>query len=129
MTSYDTIIIGAGMSGLAAGIRLAHFDQKVCILERHYTIGGLNSFYRMSGRDFDVGLHAMTNFARPGDKRGPLAKLIRQLRFRWEDFKLAEQIGRRFASQACRLISATTSVCLRARLPSTSPTASMAFDA
>jgi len=25
---YDTIIIGAGMSGLAAGIRLAHFDQR-----------------------------------------------------------------------------------------------------
>ena len=90
---YDTVIIGAGMSGLAAGIRLAHFDQKVCILERHYTIGGLNSFYRMGGRDYDVGLHAMTNFARKGDKRGPLAKLIRQLRFRWEDFKLAEQIG------------------------------------
>jgi len=90
---YDTIIIGAGMSGLAAGIRLAHFDQRVCILERHYTIGGLNSFYRMNGRDYDVGLHAMTNFARRGDKRGPLAKLIRQLRFRWEDFKLAEQIG------------------------------------
>ncbi|MEM6777356.1 MAG: NAD(P)/FAD-dependent oxidoreductase [Planctomycetota bacterium] len=90
---YDTIIIGAGMSGLAAGIRLAHFDQRVCVLERHYTIGGLNSFYRMGGRDYDVGLHAMTNFARKGDKRGPLAKLIRQLRFRWEDFKLAEQIG------------------------------------
>jgi len=54
---YDTIIIGAGMSGLAAGIRLAHYDQKVCILERHYTIGGLNSFYRMNGRDYDVGLH------------------------------------------------------------------------
>ena len=43
---YDTIIIGAGMSGLAAGIRLAHFDQRVCILERHSAIGGLNSFYR-----------------------------------------------------------------------------------
>lgn len=90
---YDTIIIGAGMSGLAAGIRLAHFDQRVCILERHYTIGGLNSFYRMGGRDYDVGLHAMTNFARKGTKRGPLAKLIRQLRFSWEDFALAEQIG------------------------------------
>ena len=94
MTSqYDTIIIGAGMSGLAAGIRLAHFDQRVCILERHYTIGGLNSFYRMGGRDYDVGLHAMTNFARAGTKKGPLAKLIRQLRFRWDDFKLAEQVG------------------------------------
>ncbi|TWU67156.1 phytoene desaturase family protein [Crateriforma conspicua] len=90
---YDTIIIGAGMSGLAAGIRLAHYDQRVCILEKHYTIGGLNSFYRMGGRDYDVGLHAMTNFARKGDRRGPLAKLIRQLRFRWEDFQLAEQIG------------------------------------
>lgn len=90
---YDTIIIGAGMSGLAAGIRLAHFDQRVCILERHYTIGGLNSFYRMGGRDYDVGLHAVTNFARRGDKRGPLAKLIRQLRFSWEDFRLAEQVG------------------------------------
>ncbi|MEL6109523.1 MAG: NAD(P)/FAD-dependent oxidoreductase [Planctomycetota bacterium] len=91
--SYDTIIIGAGMSGLAAGIRLAHYDQRVCILERHYTIGGLNSFYRMGGRDYDVGLHAMTNFARRGTKKGPLAKLIRQLRFSWEDFHLAEQIG------------------------------------
>lgn len=91
--SYDTIIIGAGMSGLAAGIRLAHFDQRVCILERHYTIGGLNSFYRMGGRDYDVGLHAMTNYAKKGTKKGPLAKLIRQLRFSWEDFKLAEQIG------------------------------------
>jgi phytoene dehydrogenase-like protein len=90
---YDTIIIGAGMSGLAAGIRLAHFDKRVCILEKHYTIGGLNSFYRMGGRDYDVGLHAVTNFARKGTKRGPLAKLIRQLRFGWEDFKMAEQIG------------------------------------
>ncbi len=90
---YDTIIIGAGMSGLAAGIRLAHFDQRVCILERHTTIGGLNSFYRLGGRDYDVGLHAMTNFARKGEKKGPLAKLMRQLRFRWEDFPLAEQLG------------------------------------
>ena len=31
------------MSGLAAGIRAAYYDQKVCVLERHYTIGGLNS--------------------------------------------------------------------------------------
>lgn len=90
---YDTIIIGAGMSGLAAGIRLAHFGQRVCILERHYTIGGLNSFYRLGGRDYDVGLHAMTNFSRKGEKKGPLAKLLRQLRFRWEDFQLAEQVG------------------------------------
>src|SRR5688572_23834299 len=92
---YDTVIIGAGMSGLAAGIRLAHFDQRVCILERHYTIGGLNSFYRLSGRDYDVGLHAVTNFTPKGTKSGPLARLLRQLRFKWEDFELRGQVGSR----------------------------------
>ena len=35
MTAYDTIIIGAGMSGLAAGIRLAYYDQRVGILDKH----------------------------------------------------------------------------------------------
>ena len=94
---YDTIIIGAGMSGLAAGIRLAHYDQKVCILERHNTIGGLNSFYRLNGRDYDVGLHAVTNFTRKGTRKGPLARILRQLRFQWEDFALAEQVGSRIA--------------------------------
>ncbi|MFN6128243.1 MAG: phytoene desaturase family protein [Planctomycetota bacterium] len=92
-TQYDTIIIGAGMSGLAAGIRLAMYDQKVCILEKHWTIGGLNSFYRMNGRDYDVGLHAMTNFTERGVKKGPLARLLKQLRFRWDEFHLAPQRG------------------------------------
>jgi len=90
---YDTIIIGAGMSGLAAGIRLAYYDQRVCILERHDTVGGLNSFYRLRGRDYDVGLHAVTNFSPRGERKGPLAKLLRQLRFRWDEFSLSPQIG------------------------------------
>ena len=100
---YDTLIIGAGMSGLAAGIRLAHYDQKVCVLERHTTIGGLNSFYRMRGRDFDVGLHAVTNFTPKGAKKGPLARLLRQLRFKWEDFALSPQIGSRVAFPGVQL--------------------------
>jgi phytoene dehydrogenase-like protein len=100
---YDTIIIGAGMSGLAAGIRLAHYDQKVCILERHTTIGGLNSFYRMNGRDYDVGLHAVTNFTEKGAKKGPLARILRQLRFKWEDFALSPQKGSRIAFPQAQL--------------------------
>ncbi|MFP6767702.1 MAG: NAD(P)/FAD-dependent oxidoreductase [Planctomycetaceae bacterium] len=88
---YDTVIIGAGLSGLAAGIRLAYYDQSVCLLERHTTIGGLNSFYRLRDRNYDVGLHAITNYAAPGTRTGPLSKLLRQLRLRWEDFALAPQ--------------------------------------
>jgi phytoene dehydrogenase-like protein len=101
--AYDTIIIGAGMSGLAAGIRLAHYDQRVCLLERHYTIGGLNSFYRLRGRDYDVGLHALTNITPKGTKKGPLARLLRQLRFRWDDFAIAPQLGSEIAFPGARL--------------------------
>ncbi|MGD9633584.1 MAG: phytoene desaturase family protein [Pirellulales bacterium] len=100
---YDTIIIGAGMSGLAAGIRLAYFEQRVCILERHYTIGGLNSFYRLRGRDYDVGLHALTNITPKGTKTGPLARLLRQLRLKWEDFAISPQVGSEIAFPNARL--------------------------
>ena len=94
---YDVAIIGAGMSGLAAGIRLAHFGKRVCIFERHNTVGGLNSFYSLGGRKFDVGLHAMTNFVRPGVKGTPLGKLLRQLRISREEFALCEQKQSRIA--------------------------------
>ncbi len=91
------------MSGLAAGIRLAHYDQKVCILEKHWTIGGLNSFYRAGGRNYDVGLHAVTNYTPAGTKKGPLARLLRQLRFKWEDFELSPQLGSAVAFPGVRL--------------------------
>ena len=94
---YDVAIIGAGMSGLAAGIRLAHFGKKVCIFERHNAVGGLNSFYSIAGRKFDVGLHAMTNFVRPGVKGTPLGKLLRQLRIERDEFALCEQKQSRIA--------------------------------
>lgn len=88
---YDTIIIGAGMSGLAAGIRLAMFGQKVCIVEKHTISGGLNSFYARKGRKLDVGLHAMTNFANKGERGLPLTKLLKQLRIPYADLQLSEQ--------------------------------------
>lgn len=88
---YDVAIIGAGMSGLAAGIRLAHFGRKVCIFERHNAPGGLNSFYSLGGRKYDVGLHAMTNYVAPGVKGTPLGKLLRQLRIEREEFALCPQ--------------------------------------
>ena len=54
--AYDAAIIGAGMSGLAAGIRLAYYQKSVCILERHTTIGGLNSFYLIEDTPATFGL-------------------------------------------------------------------------
>jgi len=88
---YDTVIIGAGMSGLAAGIRLALAGKRAVILEQHYAPGGLNGFYAIHGRKFDVGLHAVTNFTGPQDKHAPLSKLLRQLRIPREEWHLRPQ--------------------------------------
>lgn len=95
--NYDAIVIGAGMSGLAAGIRLAMFDKKVVIIEKHSIPGGLNSYYQRKNTDkggirqFDVGLHALTNFIKKGEKGKPFSKLLKQLRLSYDDFKLCPQ--------------------------------------
>ena len=91
-TDYDAIIIGAGLSGIAAGIRLAHYGQRVLILERHALPGGLNSYYPHNGEWFDVGLHAMTNYvAGSRDRRAPFNRLLRQLRIRHEELDMVPQ--------------------------------------
>ena len=79
------------MSGLAAGIRLAYFEKKVCILERHNRVGGLNSFYEIDGRKYDVGLHAMTNYVPKGTKGAPLMKILKQLRIPYDELGLCPQ--------------------------------------
>jgi phytoene dehydrogenase-like protein len=89
---YDVLIIGAGMSGLAAGIRLAYYSKRVCIVEKHHRVGGLNSFYTLGGYKFDVGLHAMTNYVPKGVRSAPLSKLLRQLKLKAEDFALYPQL-------------------------------------
>ncbi len=88
---YDVLIIGAGMSGLAAGIRLAYYDKRVCIVDKHYAYGGLNSYYTLEGREFDVGLHAVTNYSQPDVRAAPLNKLLRQLRLSHDQLDLKPQ--------------------------------------
>jgi len=92
---FDVVVIGAGMSGLAAAIRVGLAGKSVLVLEKHEAPGGLNSFYRQEGRIFDVGLHALTNYAEKGEKRAPLNKIFRQLRIPREAFDLNPQVGSR----------------------------------
>ena len=91
MESYDVIIIGAGLSGLAAGIRLSQYGKNVLIVERQHYAGGMNSYYRRGDRCYDVGLHAMTNLADPSNHSAPLNTLLRQLKVRRDELKLCPQ--------------------------------------
>jgi phytoene dehydrogenase-like protein len=99
---YDCLIIGAGMSGLAAGIRLGLFGKKTLILEKHRVPGGLNSYYKRKSHLLDVGLHALTNFAKKGQK-GPLNKIFRQLRVSPDAFLLSQQTKSIIHFPSCQL--------------------------
>lgn len=90
-TKYDAVVIGAGMSGMAAAIRLGMFEKKVLLVEKHTIPGGLNSFYRRAGRNLDVGLHALTNAVAKGARGAPLTKLLKQLRLPYESLNLSPQ--------------------------------------
>lgn len=85
------VVIGGGLSGLAAAIRLARFIPDVVLLEQHTRLGGLNSYYYRNKNLFETGLHAITNYAEPGNKRAPLNRLFRQLKLSRKDFTLLQQ--------------------------------------
>ena len=88
---YQLVIIGAGLSGLAAGIRAARFGAKTLIVEQHHRAGGLNSWYTQAGRLLESGLHAMTNCVPPERKKAPLNLIFRQLNLSRRDFLIQEQ--------------------------------------
>jgi phytoene dehydrogenase-like protein len=88
---WDSVVVGGGMSGLGAGIRLALAGQKVLLLEKHHALGGLNGYYFKGGFRYDVGLHALTNFVPKKAAQKPLTKLCRQLRLSYESLSLQPQ--------------------------------------
>ena len=92
MADYSIIIIGGGLSGLAAGIRAARFGLDVLIVEQHWQPGGLNSYYFRQGHLLETGLHAMTNYAPPSVKHAPLNRLFRQLKLPRKSFVTHEQL-------------------------------------
>lgn len=86
------LIIGGGLSGLAAAIRFARYSPDVLLLEQHHRLGGLNSYYSRNNQLFETGLHAITNYASKEKKQAPLNKLFRQLKLSRKDFVLYPQI-------------------------------------
>jgi len=54
---YDTIIIGAGLSGLLCGMILSKKGQRVCLLEKNPQIGGAVQSFNRNRTTFDTGMH------------------------------------------------------------------------
>eukprot|EP01047_Picozoa_sp_COSAG01_P034944 COSAG01_NODE_2650_length_7310_cov_18.009291_7_plen_482_part_00 len=56
--SYDVVVIGSGLGGLTSANILARNGLSVLLLEQHYKLGGLATWFkRPGGHIFDISLH------------------------------------------------------------------------
>ena len=55
---YDVVVIGSGLGGLTAANMLARYGYRVLLLEQHYKLGGMATWFkRPGGHIFDISLH------------------------------------------------------------------------
>lgn len=55
--SWDAIVVGSGIGGLACAAALAQTGHAVLLVELHYVAGGLTQTFQRKGFRWDVGVH------------------------------------------------------------------------
>ena len=83
--TYDTIVIGSGMGGLATAAILAKEGQKVLVLERHYTAGGFTHIFKRKGYEWDVGIHYIGEVQRAQSLLRKLFDYVTDGELKWAD--------------------------------------------
>lgn len=77
---YDVIVIGSGLGGMTAANILGRAGHSVLLLEQHYKLGGLATWFRRPGSHiFDISLHGFP------------AGMLKSCRRYWND-EIASQI-------------------------------------
>jgi all-trans-retinol 13,14-reductase len=72
--SWDAIVIGSGLGGLAAAAAIANRGKRVLVLERHASFGGAATVYRHGALSIEGSLHEIDGDTVYG-AHGPIARL------------------------------------------------------
>ena len=74
---YDAVVIGSGLGGLTAAACLAHEGKRVCLIERHRSLGGCASTYKTKGGlTIEASLHQTAD---PHDGHDPKCAVLERL--------------------------------------------------
>ncbi len=65
-SSYDAVVIGAGIGGLSCAGVLAKEGMKVLLVEQHHRPGGYCTSFRRGGYTFDVAINSLSSCNRNG---------------------------------------------------------------
>lgn len=83
---WDAIVIGSGIGGLSAAASLAKLhNQRVLVLERHYTAGGFTHTFRRPGYEWDVGIHYIGEVSHPRGTARRIFDFLTDGELEWAD--------------------------------------------
>ena len=77
-SSYDVIVVGAGLGGLGAACQLALSEKKVLLLEKHNVPGGYATSFVRGRFEFEGALHVLSDIGTE-DNRGSLYEFFEEL--------------------------------------------------
>ncbi len=72
---YDAIVIGSGLGGLAAALKLSLEGAEVLLLERHNLPGGFATSFVRGRFEFEVSLHELSDVG-PPEKKGAVRRIL-----------------------------------------------------
>jgi len=70
ISTYEVIVIGAGLGGLGAACQLALLDKKVLLLEKHNVPGGFATSFVRGRFEFEGALHELSDIGNETNKGG-----------------------------------------------------------